>query len=104
MPGPLFAKAVHISQAKIGPGVHFLPRTNYRVTAHPVRVVTGLNCPYGIAVNSHGEMIVSECWGKELPVFDIRGQRIRTLGSRGYSPEQMVLPAGIALMIWTMFM
>ena len=39
MPGPLFAKAVHISQPKIGPGVHFLPRTNYRVTAPTCNVI-----------------------------------------------------------------
>ena len=73
--------------------------------AHPVRVVTGLTNPYGIAVNSHGEMIVSECAGHQIAIFDIRGQRIRTFGSRGDSPEQMIYPAGIAiLMIWTIFM
>ena len=27
-----FVQADHFSQAKIGPGVHFLPRTKYRVT------------------------------------------------------------------------
>ena len=65
--------------------------------AHPVRVVTGLNRPYGIAFNSRGEMIVSECWGHQIAIFDIRGQRIRTFGSRGDSPEQMTYPAGIAI-------
>ena len=65
--------------------------------AHPVRVVTGLTNPYGIAVNSHGEMIVSECAGHQIAIFDIRRQRIRTFGSRGDSPEQMIYPAGIAI-------
>ena len=60
--------------------------------AHPVRVVTGLNHPCGIAFNSHGEMIVSECWGHQIAIFDIKGQRIRTFGS-----EQMILPSGIAI-------
>ncbi|CAI8027775.1 Calcium/calmodulin-regulated receptor-like kinase 2 [Geodia barretti] len=32
-----------------------------RQLGHPVRTVTGLNHPYGIAFNSHQEMIVSEC-------------------------------------------
>ena len=61
-----------------------------------MRVVTDLNRPYGIAVNSQGDMIVSERDGHQVSVFDIRGQRIRTFGSRGVSPEQMKLPAGVA--------
>ena len=62
----------------------------------PVRTVTGLNQPYGIAFNSHQEMIVSECGGHRLSIFDIRGQKIQTFGSRGNSPDQMKSPAGIA--------
>ena len=61
----------------------------------PVRVVTGLNTPYqyGIAYNSHGEMIVSECNGDRVSIFDIRGKKIR--GSHG--PDQMLYPKGIAV-------
>ena len=62
----------------------------------PVRTVTGLNKPYGIAFNSHQEMIVSENSGHRLSIFDIRGQKIRTFGSRGDSPDQMISPRGIA--------
>ena len=65
--------------------------------AHPVRVVTDLKKPYGIAFNSRGEMIVSEFVGHQIAIFDIKGQRIRTFGSHGDSPEQMVYPAGIAI-------
>ena len=64
-----------------------------------MRVVTELNHPYGIAINSRGEMIVSER-GKQchqIAIFDIRGQRIQTFGSYGDSPEQMNYPAGIAI-------
>ena len=64
---------------------------------HPVRVVTGLKGPYGIGFNSCGEIIVSECLGYRTSVFDIRGQRIRTFGSRGNRPEQMEFPRGIAI-------
>ncbi|CAI8032142.1 E3 ubiquitin-protein ligase TRIM71, partial [Geodia barretti] len=67
-----------------------------RQLGHPVRTVTGLACPYRIAFNSHQEMIVSECGGHRLSIFDIRGQKIRTFGSLGDSPDQMILPAGIA--------
>ena len=63
----------------------------------PVRVVTGLNEPYGIAFNSCGEMIISECNGHRVSIFDTRGKKIRTFGSHGDSPEQMICPAGIAI-------
>ena len=60
-----------------------------------MRTVTGLNYPYGIAFNSHQEMIVSEWGGNRLSIVDIRGQKIRTFGSRGDSPDQMIRPAGV---------
>ena len=63
----------------------------------PVRVVTGLNEPYGIAINSRGEMVVTEYGGHQVSVLDIRGQRVRTFGSDGDRPEQMICPAGIAV-------
>ncbi|CAI7996648.1 Protein lin-41, partial [Geodia barretti] len=67
-----------------------------RQLGHPVRTVTGLVSPYDVAFNSHQEMIVSGYWGHRLSIFDIRGHKIRTLGSRGDSPDQMESPAGIA--------
>ena len=62
----------------------------------PVRTVTDLNRPYGIAFNSHQEIIVSELGGDRLSIFDIRGQKIRTFGSHGNSPDQMISPKSIA--------
>ena len=64
---------------------------------HPVRVVTDMNGPFSIAFNSRREMIVSEKEAHRVSVFDIRGQRVRTFGSRGNRPEQMFNPAGIAV-------
>ncbi len=63
----------------------------------PVRVVTGLISPYGIAVNSRGEMVVTESDGHRVSVFDVRGQRVRTFGSHGDRPEQMISPKGMAV-------
>ena len=63
----------------------------------PVRVVKQLNRPYGIAFNSHGEMIVSEWVGHQASVFDVGGRKIRTFGSHGNKPEQIISPAGIAV-------
>ena len=61
-----------------------------------MRTVTDLNHPYGIAFNSHQEMIVSEWGGHRLSIFDIRGQKIRTFGSHGDSLDQMKYPRSIA--------
>ena len=63
----------------------------------PVRVVTDLNGPYGIACNSCGETIVSELGDHKVSTIDNRGKKIRTFGSRGYSPDQMKYPKGIAI-------
>ena len=63
----------------------------------PVRTVTGLDRPYGIAFNSHREMIVSEWGGHRLSVIDNRGEKIRTFGSYGYSEAQMKFPKGLAI-------
>ena len=63
---------------------------------HPVRTVTGLDAPYGIAFNNREEMIVSECCADRLSILDTRGQKIQTFGSRGDSPHQMKYPAGVA--------
>ena len=69
---------------------------NPKQLCHPVRTVTGLVGPYGIAFNNREEMIVSECRGHRLSILDNRGQKIRTFGSRGDSPHQMIDPKGIA--------
>ena len=63
---------------------------------HPVRTVTGLDGAYGIAFNNREEMIVSECVAHGLCILDTRGQRIRTFGSHGYCPHQMIYPRGVA--------
>ena len=63
----------------------------------PVRIVTDLNSPYGIAYNSRGEMIVSEWGGDRVSIIDNRGKKIRTFGSRGDSPDQMMYPRSIAI-------
>ena len=63
----------------------------------PVRVVTGLNQPYGIAINSHGEMIVSEWGAHRVSVLDSTRKVIRRFGSFGDRPEQMQFPTGVAV-------
>ena len=64
----------------------------------PVRVVHHLKAPYDVAVNSQGELLVSECDGNQISVIDDRGEKIRTIGSHSaHDAEQMIAPAGIAI-------
>ena len=63
----------------------------------PVRVVTELDRPCGIAINSHGEMIVSEFGAHRVSVLDSTGKVIQRFGSRGDRPEQMIYATGVAV-------
>ena len=63
----------------------------------PVRVVTGLRNPRGIAKNSRGEVIVSEWSRHRIAVVDSSGKVVRTFGSKGDRTEQMIDPTGIAV-------
>ena len=64
---------------------------------HPVKVLTDANRPYGISFNKSGEIVVSECQGHRVSIFDTKGQKIRTFGSHGDSPDQMKFPQGVAI-------
>ena len=62
----------------------------------PVRTMPDLSWPYGIAFNSHQEMIVNQNCHHRLSIFDSRGLKVRAFGSHGDSPDQMEYPAGVA--------
>ena len=57
--------------------------------------MTGLRRPCDIAFNNREEMIVSECRGHRVSILDTKGKKIRTFGSHGDSPHQMIHPAGV---------
>ena len=42
----------------------------------PVKVVTDLKRPYGIAINSLGNMVVTEWGGGQVSVLDVSGQHL----------------------------
>ena len=64
---------------------------------HPVRVIEGVHEPYGAAINSHGEMYVTERFNGQVAVFDSSGKRINTIGSKGHGPGQFLSPCCIAI-------
>jgi len=62
----------------------------------PVGVIEGVQYPFGVAVNSHGDMYVTEYMG-QVAVFDSSGKRIGTIGSTGDGPGQFQDPYCIAI-------
>ena len=63
----------------------------------PLKVVTGLNEPYGIAINSHGEMVVSNFTSGTVSLLYRGGKQIQTYGSEGDIPDQMRFPTGVGV-------
>ena len=65
-----------------------------------MRVVTGLNRPYGIAVNSQGGIIVSEYSGHGVSIFNVGGEKVWTFKTLDNGPGPKVIveePRGVAI-------
>ena len=45
----------------------------------PVRTITGLNGPWGIAINSKQQLMVAECDGKKITIMERDGKRVQTI-------------------------
>ena len=59
----------------------------------PVRTITELNCPWGVAVSDDGHVIVAEYWGDCVTILDNEGKKVKSLGG-GYGLSQ---PRGVAI-------
>ena len=58
----------------------------------PVRVVEGVTLPWGIALNSKQQLVVAECGGGKVTVFDREGKKVQTIMSEKFS-----YPNGVAI-------
>ena len=58
----------------------------------PVRVVEGVNRPWGIALNSKRQLVVAEWSGKKVTVFDREGKKVQTI-----TCEKFSYPIGVAV-------
>ena len=58
----------------------------------PVRVVEGVNWPWGVALNSKQQLVVAEHEGKKVTVFDKDGQKVQTV-----THEKISKPNGVAV-------
>ena len=63
----------------------------------PVKTITGLNRPTGVAVTDDGLVITSESEGHCITILDREGKKIRSFGSRGDERGQLLFPQGVAV-------
>ena len=52
--------------------------------------------PWGLAVNDHDEIAVTEIWNHRVSVFSIDGTHLRSFGKKGQNNGEFDYPAGIA--------
>ncbi len=63
----------------------------------PVKTITGLRRPTGIAVTDDGLMIVSDRGRHCITILDREGNKIRSFGTRGEGWGQLIRPEGVAV-------
>ena len=62
-----------------------------------VRTIGNIKSPWGIAINSKGQIVVAESGGHCISVFTPEGHKIRSFGSQGSAQGQSSGPRGVAV-------
>ena len=63
----------------------------------PIKIVSGVNYPWGVAVNQRGEVIISEGRGHCVSIFSPAGEKLRSFGSEGSGCGQFDRPRGVVV-------
>ena len=63
----------------------------------PIKTITGIKQPRGVAISSRGNIIVAEYSGNCVSIFNPRGRKVKSFGSQGSSPGQFRGPEGVAV-------
>ena len=63
----------------------------------PVKVISGLEGPTGVAFNKRGEIIVTNQQSNCVSIYSPTGEKLRSFGSRGSKTGQFNLPWGVAV-------
>ena len=62
----------------------------------PTRTITGLVEPWGVAVDKRGQIIIAECHGYCISIYNSE-KRTRSFGRKGSAPGQFQSPSGVTL-------
>ena len=63
----------------------------------PLKTITGLKGPWGVAISSKGNIIVAESGGHCVSIFGPDGKKIKSFGSPGSGSGQFIGPKGVAV-------
>ena len=63
----------------------------------PIKTISGVKWPWGVAINQRGEVIVAEMSGHCVTVFNPTGEKLRSFGSKGSGHGQFNAPRGVAV-------
>ena len=63
----------------------------------PITIITGVNGPWGVAVNKKGEIVVVENKANCVTIFSQAGEKLRSFGSEGSEKGQFSEPRGVAV-------
>jgi tripartite motif-containing protein 2/3/tripartite motif-containing protein 71 len=61
----------------------------------PVKTISGVKNPWGVAVNQRGEILVAEKDGHSISVFSRTREKLRSFGSQGCGPGQFNEPRDV---------
>ena len=62
-----------------------------------IKTISGVKYPWGVAFNSKGNIIVAEYYGHCISIFNPKGEKIKSFGSRGSGRGQLNSPEGVAV-------
>ena len=65
----------------------------------PVKTITGLERPYGIAVCDNGDIVVAEYSAHCVTIVNKEGEKVRSFGTRGTNEGQFTYPHGVYVAI-----
>ena len=75
-----------------------IPFNPYLDNIIPVRTITKLNCPYGVAISDDGHVIVTERDSNCVTILDNNGKKLKSFGEKGGSGTvKFSCPRGVAI-------
>uniref|UniRef100_A0A1X7U1E7 Uncharacterized protein n=3 Tax=Amphimedon queenslandica TaxID=400682 RepID=A0A1X7U1E7_AMPQE len=85
-------------------GVHLedtslaIPFNPYLDNITPVRTITELNGPWGVAVTDNSHVIITEAYGDCVAILDREGKKVKSLGGKGGCGNvKFIAPRGVAI-------